>query len=320
MPGAWTRVIDGPKLPGPSVRRTTWQKGLIRHPITALGTALLLFGAGCTGDVSGSDNEGPAMTPERREPPGTPGIPGTGTPGTPGTPVPPGTGTANPGTPGAPGTTTPPTPTTTPPPASPPTSSCTTTPSVPATSLRRLTRFEYANSVKTLLGVDVGTEARRCRSTRSTNGFNNNAAVLTVSLLHAEKYVLISEAAAKKAVQNVATLTACDSAAKGEDACAAEFAKKLGRRAYRRPTTADDEAALLAALQSWQGRRQLRRGHRGHDPRGAAVAGLLVQTRAHSARAGDGSHGQARPVRDRDSPVVSLVVLGSGRRPARRRW
>ena len=40
-----------------------------------------------------------------------------------------------------------------------------------------------------------------------TDGFNNNAGVLTVSSLHAEKYVLVSEALAKAAVKNLATLT-----------------------------------------------------------------------------------------------------------------
>ena len=226
-------------------------EGLIRRPITALGTALLLFGVGCTGDVDGSDNGGPAMAPQT---PGTPGTPSTGAPGTPGTPGTPGApGTSTPGTPGtgAPGTPTPPgTATSNPLPPSPPTSSCTPTPSVPATPLRRLTRFEYANSVKALLNVDVAAEAAALPVDEITNGFNNNAAVLTVSLLHAEKYVLVSEAAAKKAVANLAALTGCDATAKGEDTCAAEFAKKLGRRAYRRPTSADDEAALLTAYRA----------------------------------------------------------------------
>lgn len=227
------------------------REGSIRQPITALGTALLLLGVGCTGDLDGSGDNAPEGMPQA---PGSPETPSTATPGTPGTPGAPGTNT--PGTPGAPGTGTPgnPTPpgagTANPPPASPQTSSCTATPSVPPTPLRRLTRFEYANSVKTLLNVDVSAEAATLPVDEITNGFNNNAAVLTVSLLHAEKYVLIAEAAAKKAVADLATLTGCDAAVKGEDTCASEFAKKLGRRAYRRPTTADDEAALLAAYQA----------------------------------------------------------------------
>jgi hypothetical protein len=80
-----------------------------------------------------------------------------------------------------------------------------------------------------------------------TDGFNNNAAVLTVSPLHAEKYVLVSEALAKLAAQKANALTECDPVAKGEAACASAFARKFGRRAFRRPTTAQDEQLLMAA-------------------------------------------------------------------------
>jgi uncharacterized protein DUF1592/uncharacterized protein DUF1588/uncharacterized protein DUF1587/uncharacterized protein DUF1595/uncharacterized protein DUF1585 len=114
------------------------------------------------------------------------------------------------------------------------------------TPLRRLTRTEYTNTVRDLLKVDV-TATTDLPADEVTNGFDNNAAVLTVSTLHAEKYVLVSEALAKLAVKNLSTLTGCDTAAKTEDACALEFAKSFGRRAFRRPTTAEDERQLLAA-------------------------------------------------------------------------
>ena len=70
-----------------------------------------------------------------------------------------------------------------------------------------------------LLGVDPS-PANELPADEVTEGFNNNAGVLTVSSLHAEKYVLVSEALAKAAVANLATLTGCDAVAKGEDACA----------------------------------------------------------------------------------------------------
>lgn len=116
------------------------------------------------------------------------------------------------------------------------------------TPLRRLTRFEYASTVRELLNVDVGAAAE-LPADEVTNGYDNNAAVLTVSSLHAEKYVLVSESLAKLAVQtNLSALTAgCDTATQGEDACALDFAKRFGRRAFRRPTTAEDERQLLAA-------------------------------------------------------------------------
>jgi hypothetical protein len=117
---------------------------------------------------------------------------------------------------------------------------------VPRTALRRLTRFEYANSVRELLKVDPS-PANDLPADEITNSYDNNAAVLTVSSLHAEQYVLVSEALAKQAVQNLAALTTCDTATLGEEACATEFAKSFGRRAFRRPTTAADEQLLMAA-------------------------------------------------------------------------
>lgn len=123
--------------------------------------------------------------------------------------------------------------------------SCPTT-TITATPLRRLTRAEYANTVRDLLKVD-SSPAADLPADEETNGFDNNAGVLTVSSLHAEKYVLISETLAKAAVANLKNLTTCDTTAKSEAACALEFAKSFGRRAFRRPTTSDDETLLMTA-------------------------------------------------------------------------
>ncbi|HVR20857.1 MAG TPA: DUF1592 domain-containing protein, partial [Polyangiaceae bacterium] len=127
----------------------------------------------------------------------------------------------------------------------PSTSDCPTV-EVARTPLRRLTRFEYANTVRELLHVDSAL-VRDLPADEVTNGFDNNAGVLTVSALHAEKYVLVSEALAKTAVQNLAALTTCDPATIGEEACARDFARSFGRRAFRRPITTADEQALLTA-------------------------------------------------------------------------
>ena len=122
---------------------------------------------------------------------------------------------------------------------------CPTTVITP-TPLRRLTKAEYANAVRDLLKVDAA-PAADLPADEETNGFDNNAGVLTVSPLHAEKYVLVSETLAKAAVQELSKLTTCDTAAKGEAACALEFARSFGRRAFRRPTTSDDEKLLMTA-------------------------------------------------------------------------
>jgi len=116
---------------------------------------------------------------------------------------------------------------------------------VPRTSLRRLTRFEYANSVKLMLNVDTAA-VNDLPVDEVTEGFDNNAGVLTVSSLHAEKYVTVSETLAKLAV-GTASLVACDTSKKTEDACAKEFAQSFGRRAFRRATTANDEQMFMTA-------------------------------------------------------------------------
>jgi hypothetical protein len=116
---------------------------------------------------------------------------------------------------------------------------------IAGTPLRRLTRFEYANSVRDLLEVDPA-PAAELPADEVANNFDNNAVVLTVSSLHAEKYVLVSETLAKQAVQNLAGIASC-TASMSEEACALDFARTFGRRAFRRPITAADETALLAA-------------------------------------------------------------------------
>lgn len=119
---------------------------------------------------------------------------------------------------------------------------------IPRTPLRRLTRFEYQNAARDLLRVDASA-AQDLPADEITNSFDNNAGVLTVSSLHAEKYVLVSEALAKQAVADVPTHTAC-AAGLDEQACALEFAKAFGRRAFRRPTTAEDEQSLMSAYRA----------------------------------------------------------------------
>jgi hypothetical protein len=127
---------------------------------------------------------------------------------------------------------------------------CPTT-TIAATPLRRLTKFEYANTVKNLLNVDTA-PVNDLPADEVSDGFNNNAGVLTVSSLHAEKYVLVSEALASAAVKNLSTLVgSCATSATttaAETSCATAFAKSFGRRAFRRPTTSDDEAMLMAAF------------------------------------------------------------------------
>lgn len=111
--------------------------------------------------------------------------------------------------------------------------------------LRRLTRYEYRNTVRDLLHVDIDVTAD-FPPDEVVNGFSNNAQILTVGELHIEKYVLASEALAKEAVKNLDALAPC-AAGRPERDCALDFAHSFGRRAYRRALVRNDEAALMVA-------------------------------------------------------------------------
>lgn len=116
---------------------------------------------------------------------------------------------------------------------------------LPGTPLRRLTRFEYQNTVRDLLHIEPA--AAVAIPADEADGFDNNAALQVAPDFLVEKYVVLSEAFAAQAVQNLPALTACDPAAVGPETCARQFAQTFGRRAFRRPITADDESMFMAA-------------------------------------------------------------------------
>jgi hypothetical protein len=124
-----------------------------------------------------------------------------------------------------------------------PPTQCTTTEPF-RSPLRRLTRVEYNNTVRDLLG-DTTAPADRFPPDEVSNGFSNNAAVLSVSPLLAEKYQEAAEALAATAVQNLTGLVGCDPVRMGEEPCARQFIDRFGRRAYRRPLAAPETDRLV---------------------------------------------------------------------------
>ena len=116
----------------------------------------------------------------------------------------------------------------------------------PPTPLRRLTRFEYNNTVRDLLGTSL-TAADGFPKDEVADGFSNNALVLTISTLHAEKYTLAAEALAAEALTRLPALLPCDPASAGAEACAQQFASSFGARAFRRHLEPEDLATLMEA-------------------------------------------------------------------------
>jgi len=116
--------------------------------------------------------------------------------------------------------------------------------------VRRMTRFEYNNTVRDLLG-DTTNQANQFGAEEEALGFNNNAANLVVSDQLANKYMLAAEAISEHVTDPavIASVVPCDPVATGAEACAKQFIDSFGPRAYRRPLTQEEKDALFAVYQ-----------------------------------------------------------------------
>src|SRR5690242_11137426 len=95
--------------------------------------------------------------------------------------------------------------------------------------LRRLTREQYANTVRDLLGItDPATDDLPIDE--GAGGFYSNV-IAPVTELQIEKYRAAAEVLAARAVENVQALLPCVEA---EPGCGDRFVARFGRRAYRR--------------------------------------------------------------------------------------
>lgn len=110
--------------------------------------------------------------------------------------------------------------------------------------LRLLTRREYANTVRDLVGIDVDTASIPVEA--RVRGFDNNAAAMVITSRHMDAYLALAEQVAGAAVaQQRALILPCDAAA---PACARQFVTELGLRAFRRPLTTEEIDAYAAAF------------------------------------------------------------------------
>jgi Protein of unknown function (DUF1592)/Protein of unknown function (DUF1588)/Protein of unknown function (DUF1595)/Protein of unknown function (DUF1585)/Protein of unknown function (DUF1587) len=113
--------------------------------------------------------------------------------------------------------------------------------------LRRLTRQEYDNSIRDLLGVDLAL-SRDFSDDERAGVFPSNF-YTPISESQFAQYAGAAAKAATKAVEKLATLLPCAAgvSAGSEAACASQFIRQFGRRAYRRPLE-DAEVARYEAL------------------------------------------------------------------------
>jgi hypothetical protein len=118
------------------------------------------------------------------------------------------------------------------------------------TPIRRLTRFEYNNTVRDLLG-DTTDPADVLPPEEEVAGFNNQAAALTSSDLLIEQYMKVAEDVGARAVLDMgALLPDCDPGLEGDDACALSFIQDFGGRAFRRPLS-QTEVERLKSVFDW---------------------------------------------------------------------
>lgn len=118
------------------------------------------------------------------------------------------------------------------------------TPQPGPSPLRRLTRSEYNNTVRDLLGV-TSRPADAFTADGTAFGFDNIAEVQQVTRLQAEQFATAAADIALQSRPKLAQILPCDPQKVGESACAGEFIKTFGRRAFRRPPTSVESDRLV---------------------------------------------------------------------------
>jgi hypothetical protein len=123
-------------------------------------------------------------------------------------------------------------------------------PNPPRAPLRRLTIFEYNNTVADLLG-DTTHPGNALPSEQVGNGFGNDANEQTVSSRLVQQYASVAEdIAARVTTERLTSLSPCAASvtdAASETACARTIVESFAPKAYRRPLV-DGEADEFVAL------------------------------------------------------------------------
>lgn len=114
--------------------------------------------------------------------------------------------------------------------------------------LRRMTRFEYSNTVRQLLG-DATNPGNGLPPEELGNGFGNSADAQSVSSPLAKAFLTVASDVAERATApaSLATLVPCaaTATAANQDACARTFIEGFITKAYRRPVTPAEVDELL---------------------------------------------------------------------------
>jgi hypothetical protein len=125
---------------------------------------------------------------------------------------------------------------------------------VPAELIRRLNRTEYLNTVRELLGPGA-TTSQVFPADDQIGGYDNNAQVLGISPLLLEKDALAAEELVDSALaatnpEGRARLLICDFSGANEEPCVRQILSTFGRKAWRRPLSAEDTQRLVALVKA----------------------------------------------------------------------
>ncbi len=114
--------------------------------------------------------------------------------------------------------------------------------------MRRLTRVEYNNTVRTLLGTPLS-PASKWLPDEKQGGFDTNVS-LGVTSVHAAQFVDAAEAVAAEVSTRLIDVLPCDLSNYGTDECADLFLADFLPRAFRRPVDAA-ETKRFRGLYEW---------------------------------------------------------------------
>lgn len=134
----------------------------------------------------------------------------------------------------------------------------------PRSPLRRLTRFEYNNVVRDLLGIR-NRPADLLPGEESGNGFGNDADALGVSRILIDGYHDLAKSISSSVTETrekAGSLTGCGDTPTDENACRDTFIANFGARAFRRPLESRESAALQATFAMGRTDRDFRGGVR----------------------------------------------------------
>lgn len=118
-----------------------------------------------------------------------------------------------------------------------------------AHALRLLTRFEYNNTVRDLLG-DLTRPADALPGENRVLGFENNADAHGVNPSLVLGYQEIAEGIARRALSmRMSEIVRCDPGSIGEERCARSFLEMFLPKAFRRPITKEERARFTEFLE-----------------------------------------------------------------------